>query len=308
MDHQLLEKYFQGKCNDQEKAEVETWLAREENLPDTGMAPPDEVLSQEWDLIRHRISRSQQTIRLKKILSVAATVCLLFSISIFLFYRQKAPLPVAAVNWKTMEVPNGRKAQLLLSDGSTLQLNGGTTIAYEDPFTASRNVKVLKGEVFFDIAKDPAHPFNVYTPGDGTIQVLGTRFNVKQHTCPNTLEITLNSGKISFSKDQATVYLQPGEKLIYDLTTHTVGSPLAADTLKTALWRGGSLAFRDTPIQQVFSELEQQFGVTFILNKKIGHQLFTAELNHESLPAILQLITLSSDLKFKTDGDTIHVY
>lgn len=308
MDHTLLEKYFQGRCNAGEQAEVENWLRQEENLPDTASTSADTSVGQEWELIRRRIRKSQRTIRLKKSLYAAASICLIAAIGGYWLYPYTAQPHPVAVTWKTMEIPNGKNAQLSLSDGSTIHLNGGTAIAYPDPFESSREVKLLKGEAFFDIASDPAHPFMVYTAGNSAVKVLGTRFNVKNNAYLNHLEISLNSGKISFSQKQTVVYLNPGEKLNYDLNTGAIGAPMAVDTLKTAVWRQGILVFRDTPMQQVFSELEQHFGITFITDKKIGNQLFTAELNHASLPAILQLMALSSDLKFKTAGDIIHVY
>ena len=71
----------------------------------------------------------------------------------------------------------GGKSLAHLTDGSTVWLQSGSTLAYDSSFGAeSRNVK-LRGEGFFDIAKDPERPFTVEVEGL-RIRVHGTKFNV----------------------------------------------------------------------------------------------------------------------------------
>lgn len=71
----------------------------------------------------------------------------------------------------------GGKSLAHLTDGSTVWLQSGSTLAYDSSFGAeSRDVK-LRGEGFFDIAKDPERPFTVEVEGL-RIRVHGTKFNV----------------------------------------------------------------------------------------------------------------------------------
>lgn len=291
MDHKLLEKYFQGSCSPAEKEAVENWLKKEEDLPEPQGAQEDPAPA--WAMLKRRIRMR----RLSAGLSIAASILFLIGVGSWLVSNR----PVKSrLQWKTFGVPNGKMAELTLGDGSTVHLNGGTTLSYID---GGREVKLQKGEAFFNITTDAAHPFMVHTIGGGAIKVLGTRFNVKHNVYNNSLEITLHSGSISF----AQVLLHPGEQLTYHLKDRSIDTPATADTVQTSGWRKGKLVFRDTPMPQVLSELEQHFGITFITTKKINNQLFTAELDNMSLPRVLQLIEISSNVQCQKNGDTIYI-
>lgn len=70
----------------------------------------------------------------------------------------------------------GQQKTVTLADGSILQLNTNSQIQvdYDDIF---RNIRLLQGEVHFEVAKDPGKPFRVYA-GSGRVQAVGTAFNV----------------------------------------------------------------------------------------------------------------------------------
>jgi len=306
MDHRLLERYFQGKCDPQEQSEVESWLLLEEELPELILQESSSPHQEEWDGFRKRISRFRDHRGRLKWWSMAACLAFLSALTAWMI-TFKLKQPETAASWKTVSVPNGRIIKLTLMDGSLIELNGGSMFAYPEHFGDMRQVKLLKGEAFFSIAKDTARAFVVQTAGQGQIKVLGTRFNVKQSLYPSRLVVTLNRGSISFSQNHRTFLLAPGQQLSYNLTDRSIASPVAVDTLATAVWRNGTLLFRDTPIKQVFSELEQNFGVKFVIDARIDNQLFTARFDREDLIRILTLIEKGTDLKFKTDGKTIHV-
>ena len=87
----------------------------------------------------------------------------------------------------------GGKSLAHLTDGSTVWLQSGSTLAYDSSFGAeSRNVK-LRGEGFFDIAKDPERPFTVEVEGL-RIRVHGTKFNVNTSHEERTVAVSLVEG------------------------------------------------------------------------------------------------------------------
>jgi transmembrane sensor len=71
----------------------------------------------------------------------------------------------------------GEQRSVRLEDGSIVTLNAQSTIevAFSD---ARRDVRLLSGEVLFDVEKDPARPFQVLASGT-TIRAVGTAFNVR---------------------------------------------------------------------------------------------------------------------------------
>ena len=93
----------------------------------------------------------------------------------------------------------GGKSLAHLADGSTVWLQSGSTLACDGSFGAeSRNVK-LRGEGFFDIAKDPERPFTVEVEGL-RIRVHGTKFNVNTSLEDRTVAVSLVEGSVAAGK------------------------------------------------------------------------------------------------------------
>ncbi len=70
----------------------------------------------------------------------------------------------------------GQQKTITLDDNSQVQLNTNSQIRV-DYSGAYRNIRLLQGEVHFEVAKDPEKPFRVYA-GSGRVQAVGTAFNV----------------------------------------------------------------------------------------------------------------------------------
>ncbi|MEX0275452.1 MAG: FecR family protein, partial [Flavobacteriaceae bacterium] len=88
---------------------------------------------------------------------------------------------VGELVFNELSVPNGKRFELVLSDGTHIYLNSGTSIKYPVKFIEGQNREVyLKGEGYFDVARDSLHPFVVNTT-DIEVEVLGTEFNISSY-------------------------------------------------------------------------------------------------------------------------------
>jgi len=74
-------------------------------------------------------------------------------------------------------VPVGEKSQIILSDGTHVWINSGSSFRYPVCFGEDSREVSLIGEAYFDVTKGSS-PFMVNTH-DARIEVLGTAFNVK---------------------------------------------------------------------------------------------------------------------------------
>src|SRR5690606_14575437 len=70
-----------------------------------------------------------------------------------------------------------RVINLMLSDGSNVWLDAGSTLKYPIAFIGAERKVEITGEAYFEVAKNPDMPFYV-THEDVNIKVLGTHFNV----------------------------------------------------------------------------------------------------------------------------------
>ncbi len=83
---------------------------------------------------------------------------------------------------QTYSTTIGGRETLTLDDGSQIELNTNTSVrvAYG---ANQRNVWLDKGEAYFRITHDPAHPFMV-TLGDKRVTDLGTKFLIRRDSRP----------------------------------------------------------------------------------------------------------------------------
>lgn len=156
---------------------------------------------------------------LRRLFSIAAI--LLLAIGTTVIWRQHSfkPIVSTAKPENEISISPGSRSKIQLPDGSTVWINSGSRLTYGNAFTGSTREVYLNGEAFFEVVKNPRHPFIVHTTGID-IKVLGTAFNVKAYDQEPTIEATLLHGAIEvIKKNQPAaprVLLKPHEKLVYN--------------------------------------------------------------------------------------------
>jgi ferric-dicitrate binding protein FerR (iron transport regulator) len=199
-----------------------------------------------------------------------------------------------------------------LPDGTVVWLMSGSTIRYPSDFAGSktRNVEVT-GEAFFDVAKDPRHPF-ILNLGEIGIKVVGTSFNVMNYGNEDHIKVVLKSGKIDLFKgeydpDNQFVHAVPGQ-----LVTCRKGDPefriSNVDVDKYTSWISGILLFHDDPLAEVLKKLGRWYNVTVeIKDPEVLDFPFTAAIRNENLAQIVDLLEFSTPFKYsviKTEDAT----
>jgi ferric-dicitrate binding protein FerR (iron transport regulator) len=68
-------------------------------------------------------------------------------------------------------------------------------------------------------------------------------------------------------------------------------------------WKEGFLMFDNTPMDVVIRKMERWYGVTVSVNDKhITNYRITAEFENESLTQVLEILKISSNIRYKVDG------
>ena len=136
---------------------------------------------------------------------------------------------------QTVATIAAQRSTLSLPDGSRTDLNARTAL-FTDFRNGRRFVRLEKGEAFFSVAKDAAHPFFVETPG-GTVRVTGTQFNVRLAS-DGRPEITLLEGAIEIQNALAHLTLAPGQQLSAAGELRSLSAP---ELDRTVAWREGRI-------------------------------------------------------------------
>jgi len=126
-------------------------------------------------------------------------------------------------------------------------------------------VVLPEGEALFDVAADKARPFRI-DAGDRTVRVVGTRFDVRHRG--TELAVTVERGVVEVRPGGDAVgkvyRLHPGERLDTQQATSSVQLSLA-DPQAAESWRSGRLIYRDQPLGDVVTDLNQQFAAAPIV-------------------------------------------
>jgi ferric-dicitrate binding protein FerR (iron transport regulator) len=129
----------------------------------------------------------------------------------------KSKREVNTAEEQVISAQNGSRSKVLLSDGTTVWLNGGSKLYYDYEFSGTQREVRLDGEAFFDVVKQKDRPFIVHA-GKIDIIVHGTVFNVKYYQGDKNIEATLLHGQIEVTdntnKAKPSVFLVPNQKLI----------------------------------------------------------------------------------------------
>lgn len=147
---------------------------------------------------------------------------------------------------------------LTLEDGSIVQLNASSAIAV-DFDGQQRNIRLLRGQAFFQVAHAPERPFTVQA--DTTrITALGTAFDVRLGEVDTEVTVTENSVLVeSNDATLSSVHVTQGEQATYDRSSgETAVQPV--DGLVALAWRRGQLAVENAPLSYVVDEMNRHFS------------------------------------------------
>lgn len=191
-----------------------------------------------------------------------------------------------------------------LSDGSIIHLSAHSTLQYPENFTASRrNVALLEGNAFFEVAQDSVHPF-VISSGEIKTKVIGTSFHIQ--LAKNRAIVMVRSGKVEVSTNNQSVQLTPNQEAIF---SNNALSKKTMDPIFATNWYTEDLTINQMKLSKVIELIEYKYGVAFQYSKGVNGEgpltVFIAK--DASLDSVLQQINYLTNLKFSVYGETVKV-
>lgn len=216
-----------------------------------------------------------------------------------------------ALVYNTLTVPYGKRFKVQLSDGTLVDLNAGSSLKYPVNFIEGENRHVfLKGEAFFDVAKDKKHPF-IVNANEIDIRVLGTKFNVSSYPEDENINTVLIEGSVStykkgetYNPEKATI-LKPGYKAAWHKKNNIINVDKTNIEVHTA-WIDGRLILHEIPFNDILKKLERQYNVIFVNNNKtLESRYFTAKFDVEDIYQVVESLSYSGNFTYKFDEDKI---
>jgi transmembrane sensor len=207
------------------------------------------------------------------------------------------PLNLLVPATQAYATAKGEHRTVRLADGSTIDLNAGSTLSVSLS-GRERRVTMGDGEAVFDVAHDAARPFLIAV-GDRTVRVLGTRFDVRRRD--GRLSVAVERGLVEVDPADGAAgnafRLHPGQRL-----DHLEGAPAArltaVDPTQIESWKSGRLIFRDRPLADVVADLNQQFATPIVLeDPALGATLVSGVLVLDDQAAVIRRLALLAPIK-----------
>ena len=205
-----------------------------------------------------------------------------------------------------LETGRGEQRTVRLADGSTLRLNGATSLDVRLA-AGTRQVMLARGEAYFDIFHDPDRPFEV-DAGSSSTRVLGTAFDVDM--ADGEVKLAVYRGRVRFGGSAAgeeggAVLVTAGWRSRFRhgaATAPTAFDPSVQD------WRSGWLDTDGMRLADLVEALNRHGGVLVQAPPgQLGSIQLAGRFKLDDSQALLEAIGGAYGFAVRREGDTIRL-
>lgn len=310
-----------GDAEKEEKEMHEMWrsisgkLNIDSPLSGTGDSYPDEVYRRTWEAAQQR-SEKRQTLPVRTLYrwtAVAAMIALVAGIFLYLGrdfnFRHRGEVATAGLVFEAINEPK----DVTLEDGTKVGLNRESELIVSGTFNGELREVTMKGQIFFEVAKNPEKPFVVKT-ANINITVRGTSFEVMSYDGIDDKQVTVCTGKVEVANPvngQLYAVLTPGSQLIVNSRTgHYEVKKVEAEDI--AAWREGRLVLNSASVAELRLRVRQYFGKSIeIQNNALPPDAHvTSSFNHEQATVnnVMDRVCALFGAKYKIQDNRIIIY
>jgi transmembrane sensor len=211
------------------------------------------------------------------------------------------------VKFNTISIPRGGIYALILSDGTKVWLNSSTTMRYPTSFAGRTRQVEVRGEAYFEVAKNKARPF-IVAMSDQKIEVVGTHFNVYAYQEEKRTETTLLEGKILISKGKQLEVLKPGQQAINIRGDSPIKVEQIADAEDAVAWKNGYFISSHESIYKVMNKISRWYDVDIEYRGNFDGKFFGGTISRfKNVKEVLNILELTGSVHFKIEGRRIVV-
>lgn len=318
--YELISRYLAGEITPEEEGDLNAWTEKSEDnretleqyqqlweMTETPELPFQPNPERAWENILPQLDEEESTgsgnpvIRRLPFWSRAAAILLIVSLAYVLVQQWNGSDDTGWV----VHATGDQQLELLLPDQTQITLNANSHLRYLKDFD-TRQVK-LEGEAFFDVAHDENKPFTILT-GETQTTVLGTAFNLRAYPGEQTVELTMERGKVEFTRidqPEENVVLESEERAVFSKPQQEIRK-LTTSTDNAFSWKEHALYFNDTPLAEIIIDLERYFYVDIELSsEELGNCVFTGDYQQPNLEHIIIGLEIALGLEVQREAELI---
>lgn len=173
------------------------------------------------------------------------------------------PSDAKELAYNTISTPRGGVYQVNLPDGTSVWLNAASSIKFPTTFAHLSQRKVeLRGEAYFEVAKDKKLPFIVST-SQQQVEVLGTHFNINSYEDEEEVKTTLLEGSVKVSAGNV-MFLKPGQQASSPVRSAGKVKVSPANIEQAMAWKNGFFHFEKESLHSVLRQLARWYDVEVV--------------------------------------------
>jgi ferric-dicitrate binding protein FerR (iron transport regulator) len=304
-----LTRYLKGEANETENALIEAWYrSYKDKEPELSDDERQRIRNTIYANVKPAVAKPS-VFRLP-IFRIAASLLVFAGLSLIFYRLSTLRLAREQLVYNTIRTSTNGLKQINLPDSSIVWLNAASIIQVPVEFKGHlREIKLVEGEAFFDVKRDPQHPFVVHT-GKLNVQVWGTSFNVRSYQKLNNIQVSVATGKVGVVKNgKQLAMLLPGQQLSYSsVTGQYYQQTINANDAQS--WKTGYTTLSQANFQELSVVINNIFGLSLKAgNEHVNSYLFSMRIQH-NLPAdqILKVISQIHNTHFRKEGKDVILY
>ena len=220
-------------------------------------------------------------------------------------YLKEVPKVIGEA-FNTLIIPKGGEYKIVLADGSRVWLNSETEFRYPVHFTGDFRKVYLKGEAYFEVARQETMPFIVETSGGIDVRVLGTRFNVASYENDADVVTTLAEGSVEVYTDEKVMRIRPDEQVLVHKSSG-VFERRQVDAATDLAWKDGKIIFEDQTLEQIIRQLQRWYQMdVFYSSEAVKQYRFSGDLKkYDDFGKIVEMIEEVAGLQISIKNNCV---
>lgn len=212
----------------------------------------------------------------------------------------------ATFGWKTIETDAGERRELVLGDGSMVQVGPATRLRVRLEATR-RRVVLEHGDALFRVAKDKERPFTV-DAATTLVRAVGTSFAVERQA--DEVVVTVSEGRVAVTRPAprtvsfaaappaAEVALSAGQQVAVT-PNGQVSTVREVDSQRELAWTEGKLVFVQEPVANVIQQFNRR--------NRLQLRLHDPSLEHRPVSGVFDAFDPASFAEFLAIAEPVAV-
>lgn len=317
----LTDRYRHREAGKRERDLFDSWYNSIDRRRHFEPVDKDMRRNRSWQNIQDAIGEGEEPtdIKQKRIIafrpwigSVAAL--LLASLGFFYWSMQQEMQQQEMVSmpaYRIFSTGVGERKVVSLPDGSEVTLNARTSLRVDENAYGrfAREVELLTGEAFFEVAKDSSRAFIVQA---GRLQttVLGTSFNIQTYAEMEEQVISVYTGRVKVQHGNSNLgTLEKGQRIRFE-KQYANSTTDEFDAQQVYSWRSGKLVLQDAGFEELALAIKNTYGITLIAdNDRIARQQYSLPIRKSvPLDEFLEAIQSIHHNQIRKEGERVILY